>query len=125
MQPRILDVGQCSPDHANISRLLRQAFDARVDEAATAREAFEMVGREPYDLILINRILDEDGASGIELIRDLKASENSDTLPVMLVSNYDDAQREAVRYGAIPGFGKAALQDVAILDRIRVALGGE
>ena len=44
-------------------------------------------------------------------------------VPVMLVSNYEDAQREAVAKGALPGFGKAALGQPHTLARLRAVLG--
>ncbi len=41
----------------------------------------------------------------------------------MLVSNYADAQKEAVEAGALPGFGKADLGDGQTHERLRNALG--
>ena len=40
----------------------------------------------------------------------------------MLVSNYADAQREAVEAGAEPGFGKASLGRPEMLGKIRPIL---
>jgi CheY-like chemotaxis protein len=59
--------------------------------------------------VLVNRVLDADGSSGLELIRALKAEEQLRDVPVLLVSNYEDAQAQAVQAGAVPGFGKAEL----------------
>ena len=42
---------------------------------------------------------------------------------MMLVSNYEDAQNEAVAAGALPGFGKASLGQPHMLARLRPLLG--
>jgi len=41
-----------------------------------------------------------------------------------LVSNYTDAQAQAVQAGAEPGFGKSSLGQPQMLDRVRAFLGG-
>jgi hypothetical protein len=41
----------------------------------------------------------------------------------MLVSNHEDAQREAVQAGALPGFGKASLGQPAMIARLKGGLG--
>jgi CheY-like chemotaxis protein len=110
-------------DHGSIARTLRQHFQAEVVPADRAEEALSLAAEEPFDLILINRVLDADGSSGIEVVRRLKESEALRSVPVMLVSNYDDAQEEAVRQGALPGFGKAALGQPQTLGRLEAVLG--
>ncbi len=41
----------------------------------------------------------------------------------MLVSNYEDAQQDAVARGALPGFGKAALRQPETRNRLAAILG--
>jgi DNA-binding response OmpR family regulator len=106
---RVLSVGHCAADHVEISRLLRTACGAEATPAHDAAEAIAWLRREAFDLVLINRIFDADGDSGLELIRRIGAEEGLRAPPVMLVSDHDDAQREAVAAGAVPGFGKASL----------------
>ena len=115
---RVLSVGQCFADHSGITRALRGAFGAEILAADSARQALEQLRRESYALVLVNRVFDADGSSGLELIRTLKADEQLRTVPVMLVSNYDDAQTQAVQAGAMPGFGKAALGEAHMLARV-------
>lgn len=115
-QPRVLDVGQCDFDHARISRMLADGFNARVDRAHDADAAREAVTSGAYDLVLINRLLDVDGSEGTSLIQRLLADDATRDTPVMLVSNYPDAQEDAERLGAEPGFGKDALDDTATLE---------
>ncbi len=68
-----------------------------------------MLGSGRFDLVLVNRICDADGAPGVELIRALKSNPTTADVPVMLVSDHASAQDEAVGMGALPGFGKRDL----------------
>ena len=43
------------------------------------------------------------------VVHELKSDPRTDRIPVMIISNYQDAQDVAVAAGASPGFGKAAL----------------
>ena len=108
--PRVLSVGQCGVDHSAISRFLKDAVGAETTPAATAKEAVDAVRSGGYDLVLVNRVFDRDGGSGLDLIRDLKADPSTAEVPVILVSNYEDAQQQAAAVGALPGFGKAELE---------------
>jgi two-component system chemotaxis response regulator CheY len=121
MSRRVLSVGQCAFDHGNVSRALSGQFGAQVEAAATAREALDAVRRGGYDLVLVNRVFDADGGSGLDLIREVK--KEAAAVPVMLVSNFADAQEEAVKAGALPGFGKAALSAPETLARLEAHLG--
>ncbi len=120
---RVLSVGQCGADHGNISWTLRRAFDAEVIPAHTIPEALRKLREESFALVLVNRILDADGSAGLELIRQVRADESLKGVPVMLVSNYEDAQAEATAAGAAPGFGKAALGQPHTLARLEPFLG--
>ncbi len=119
---RVLSVGQCSFDHGTISRTLEHAFDVRVQGAVASDDALKTLRGEPFDLVLVNRILDRDGSSGLDVIRAIKADPELAELPVMLVSNYGDAQADAVAIGALRGFGKVELRDPATRDRIAEVL---
>ena len=119
---RVLDVGQCSFDHGNIAGVVKSDFDADVDQARSADEAFESVCDGVYDLVLVNRILDADGGSGLDLIKRLKGDERTRAVPVMLVSNYRDAQESAVQAGAVAGFGKSELGSKEVKDRLASVL---
>ncbi len=105
---KVLSLGQCAADHWSISRLFSDSLRTAVTEADSFEEALELLRRENFALVLVNRVLDANGASGLDFITRLKADETLRSVPVMLVSNYADAQRQAVAKGAPPGFGKAA-----------------
>jgi CheY-like chemotaxis protein len=115
---RVLSVGQCFADHSSISRVLRGSFGAEIIAADSTRQALEQLRQGTFALVLVNRVLDADGSSGVDLIRAIKADEQLRTLPVMMVSNYEDAQEQAVQAGAALGFGKAALGQPHMLARV-------
>jgi two-component system chemotaxis response regulator CheY len=119
----VLSLGQCGADHAGISGTIRSHFDAEVVPADSAEEALTLLRDGDFALVLVNRVFDWTGGSGVDFITQLKADEGLKNIPVMLVSNYDDAQREAVRRGALPGFGKAALRSPESIGRLREILG--
>jgi PleD family two-component response regulator len=119
---QVLNVGHCDFDHGNIRSLIASHFDADVTRARTAKQALEFAQQRTWDLILINRVFEEDGDSGLDLITALKADPVTRSSPVMLVSNYSDAQRVAIDTGAVPGFGKASLNTAATLEELRKVL---
>lgn len=121
-RPRILSVGQCGYDHGRISRLLETRHEADVLAASTHGEALAALRASEFDLVLVNRIGDRDGASGLELIRIVKSDPATSSVVVMLVSNYADAQAEAVAIGALPGFGKDDLGGGGPLAAVEAAL---
>jgi two-component system chemotaxis response regulator CheY len=120
---RVLSVGQCFADHGAITRTLEMHFRAEVIRADTADEALAALRDNPYDLVLVNRVLDGDGSYGVSMVEQIKADEQLRQVPVMLVSNYEDAQRQAVEKGALAGFGKAALGQPHMLARLKPLLG--
>jgi DNA-binding response OmpR family regulator len=116
---RILDVGQCGVDGPEIAEMLHQRLGAKVDTAGTASDARRKLGENDYDLVLVNRIFASDGSSGVELMDEL-VREAAGT-PVMLVSDRQDAQKQAVAKGAVQGFGKAELDDPKTFELIKCA----
>lgn len=119
MKKIVLNVGQCHPDHGSISRLLTSHFDVDVVRANSHSETLQLVQEQSFDLILINRVLDADGSSGMELLSLLKSNAATSNVPVMLVSNYADAQAAAVATGAVSGFGKNSLNAAATLTELK------
>ncbi len=117
--PRVLDVGQCGFDHGSIARHLQKSYGAEVTAADSAGQALVTLRAGGFDLVLVNRVFDGDGSPGLDLIRSIKADPDLAGTPVMLVSNYPDAQAEAKQLGALPGFGKGDIHSgrpVAPLD---------
>ena len=119
--PKVLSVGQCGLDGPRIKNHLTSSFGASVDAAGSVEEAEEMIAGGSYRLVLVNRILDATHEEGLAVV---KAAAEHGT-PVMLVSNYDDAQEAAVAAGAKKGFGKAKLTDSSTTSLLREALEDE
>jgi CheY-like chemotaxis protein len=122
---RVLSVGQCWADHGSIAQTLKKEFGTEVERADNASAALDRLRKGSYSLVLVNRVFDADGSSGVELIRRVKSDPSLRALPVMLVSNYDDAQAEAAAAGATIGFGKAALGRPQMVERLKPFLATE
>lgn len=109
MPKRVLDVGQCSFDHGAICRLVLNEFGAQVVQTHHLDDTLARLKSEPFDLVLINRKLDADHSDGMAIVRAIKGDAKLAPTPVMLVSNFAEAQAAAVAAGAEAGFGKAEL----------------
>jgi len=83
-------------------------------------QAESLLRQKKYSLVLVNRIFDGDGSSGVDFIADLK--KQADSPPVMLISDYTDAQQAAIGNGAAPGFGKSSLGSAETIDRLKQAI---
>ena len=119
---KVLDVGNCSPDHAAICHMLRSTFDVDVTQAHSGREALEQLQQGHFDLVLINRKLDRDYSDGVEILRQIKTSQDLQDTPVMLITNYEDHQQAAVALGAELGFGKLELHATATREKLSAFL---
>lgn len=91
-----------------MERLWRDRLGAKVINANTGEQAIAKLQKGDIDIVLVNRVLAADGSSGVELIPDLIQA--ADGVPVMLVSDIEEAQAQAVKNGAKRGFGKAELE---------------
>ncbi|QDU64867.1 hypothetical protein Pan216_57600 [Planctomycetes bacterium Pan216] len=122
MPKRVLNVGQCAPDHGSITHFIESSFDAKVDRGHLLKDSLEKLGANDYALVLVNRKLDADYSDGIEIIKHLKADERFRDLPCMLVSNYPEWQEKAVEAGAAPGFGKSELRQQQTREKLATIL---
>jgi hypothetical protein len=104
-----------------MGRLVARAGGGRVESAYSAEEGRKMIASGNYPLVLVNRIIDGDGSSGVEFIREMKDAGVQTTM--MLVSDYASAQEAAVAAGAVLGFGKSAMDGDDVLQRVREGLG--
>ncbi len=111
---QLLSVGNCGFDHSRLVQRLKSWFDVEITAAEDRRAALTLLQERSYDLILVNRVFDASGESAIELIAELKQTPKFAAIPVMLISNYPEYQQEAVRKGAVPGFGKNHLNGNAL-----------
>lgn len=125
MPKRVLDVGQCPPDHAAIRVMLEANFDVEIVRAQLPSDTLAQLRSGKFDLVLINRKLDEDYSDGLEILKEIKADPRIAATPVMLVTNYPEHQAAAVAAGAEYGFGKLELRSPETLERLRKVLGEE
>ncbi|HEX5471282.1 MAG TPA: response regulator [Lacipirellulaceae bacterium] len=122
MSKRVLDVGQCGPDHAAIRAYLARHFDCEVEQAEDSRDAMSKLKAGIFDLVLVNRKLDIDYSDGVDVIRALKTDPETASVPVMLVTNYPEHQELAVAAGAVRGFGKLEFGSPDTRDRLAAVL---
>jgi DNA-binding response OmpR family regulator len=118
---RVLDIGNCDPDHAAITELVTSNFDAVVDQADRGADAVALLKHNKYALAVVNRLLDCDGSSGMDVVRNLK--NNHPNLPVILITNFEEHQQTAIEIGAEVGFGKNGLRDAGTVDLLAKYLG--
>lgn len=114
MSKHVLSVGNCGFDNARLAQRLSAWFDVEIATATDIRSALAMLRDRPFDLVLVNRVFDATAESGLELIAQMKHSPELATIPVMLISNFPEYQREAEELGAVPGFGKGNLDGEAV-----------
>lgn len=120
--PRILDVGNCDPDHAAIKKMLG-ALPCVLDRVMHVEDALAALRTRSYALVLVNRLIFADGSDGLPLIERMQTDAVLRRIPVMMVSNFPEAQDRAVAAGAQRGFGKGALEDPRTIAMIRGVMG--
>ena len=116
MAKKVLDVGQCGFDHGRIQHYLSANFDVEIKQANTHEEALTLLKEKTFDLVMVNRLLDIDQTPGMDVLNSIKSDSDTKHTPVMIVSNYEDAQTEAVAAGAVKGFGKAKLDQPVTIE---------
>lgn len=124
MTKRVLDVGNCVPDHAAIRSLIESNFDAKVMQAHGAEDALAALRDNDVDLVLVNRKLDQDYSDGLDIIKQIKADSEIGATPCMLITNFAEHQDLAVQAGAERGFGKLEFASSETRERLGKILGG-
>ncbi|MCH8825164.1 MAG: hypothetical protein IH984_16845 [Planctomycetes bacterium] len=118
----IVLVGHCGPDMFMLkSAIGRAAADSPIVTVNDSGSLEEYLNNE--SVLLVNRELDGsfNTQSGIELIAHITKEDNP---PIaMLISNYEEAQAQAVAAGARQGFGKSELYDESTTEALREAVG--
>ncbi|QGJ70000.1 Response regulator PleD [Planctomycetales bacterium 10988] len=122
MKKKVLDVGQCDYDHANITAFINKFAEAEVVRTHGLEDSLSQLKSGDFDLVLINRKLDRDHSDGMPILKAIKTDPELQDIKVMLVSNLADAQREAEAAGALPGFGKAEYHKPESAAKVKDAL---
>jgi response regulator RpfG family c-di-GMP phosphodiesterase len=118
MTKTVLDVGNCNPDHAALCGMLTRNYDVKVLRSHELKDTLQVLESNPIDLVLINRKLDIDYSDGMDILHELKGSDQWRHIPVMIVTNYPEHQEAAVLAGAAYGFGKLQYADPATHERL-------
>jgi len=122
MPKKILDVGNCGPDHAAITKFFTTNFDCQVAQADKADDALVQLKADAFDLVVVNRKLDCDYTDGAEVIKQIKADPELADVPVMLITNLPEHQEAAQAIGALRGFGKLEYEAPETLARVQAVL---
>ena len=123
MPKTLVDCGNCGPDYNSIRQMANAYFNATVLQTHGAEDTLEILRTRHVDLVTVNRKLDRDYSDGLEVIRQIKAAADVNSVPVMLVTNYDEQQQRAMELGAVRGFGKLSLRDEATRELLAPYLG--
>ena len=119
--PDVMLVGHCGPDAIMLKTMVQRALPESSVELVNDHAALDAsLARDV--VLLVNRELDgsfHTGSGGIDLIRHL--NESATKAPMLLVSNFKDAQAEAEAAGAMPGFGKSDIYHEDTTQRLRDA----
>jgi PleD family two-component response regulator len=108
---RLLDVGNCDPDHAMVRGMLEKNFNVQIDRVMFVDEALERMRSSKYALVLFNRLTFADGSDAIELLKRAKQDAALKDVPIMMISNFEKAQSASISLGGERGFGKAAVSE--------------
>ena len=120
--PDVILVGHCGPDAIMLKTAVQRALPEASVELVNDHAALD-ASLAGDVVLLVNRALDGEfhtGSGGIDLIRHLTESDAG--APMLLVSNFEDAQAEAEAAGAMPGFGKSDLYHDDTTQRIKDAV---
>jgi CheY-like chemotaxis protein len=122
MTKTVIDCGNCGPDYNSIRKLMQSQFDAVVIQTHGLEDTLEQLAQRKVDLVTVNRKLDRDYTDGMEVIRGIKADRRFAEVPVMLITNYEEYQAEAIAAGAVRGFGKLSVSDPATVALLKPIL---
>lgn len=125
MSAIVLLVGHCAADQGLLRRWLERHFSVSVESLDSINDALRRVEQGGIEVVLANRVFEYTGERGVELIRRLGSSTKPVSTRALLISNFVDAQDDAVESGALPGFGKSQLQSAEAVLAFRHALDAQ
>lgn len=125
MTKTLLDCGNCGPDFNAIRQMVRANFRASAIQSHGTEDTLEMLRTRNIDLVTVNRKLDRDYSDGLEVVRAIKADPEVGSVPVMLVTNYEEHQQAAIAAGCVRGFGKLVMDEPSTREALQPYLGAE
>ena len=118
----VLIVGHCDLDNPQITSLIEKNFSAKVTRVKLLKKTIGYLEKQEYDLVIINRVGAFDQEGGLELIKEIKKDGRFNT-PLMMVTNFNDQMDEAIKCGAVAGYGKDKLYDEETVELLSKYLG--
>jgi CheY-like chemotaxis protein len=125
MSKTLLDCGNCGPDFHAIRQMVSNHFGASVVQSHGLEDTLELLRNQSVDLVTVNRKLDRDYSDGLDVAAAIKSDPELGSVPVMLVTNYDEHQETAMAAGCVRGFGKLAIKDPETRNLLEPFLGSE
>lgn len=119
---KVLDVGNCGPDYNAIKRTLGSKYDVQLYQAHGPDDCLKLMREHEFALVMINRKLDQDYSDGIEILKQIKTDAALSSVPVMLITNYEEHQQASIAAGGIRGFGKLELDKPETHERLSAVL---
>ena len=123
MTKTLLDCGNCGPDFNSIRQMIRSNFSASVIQSHATEDTLQLLKDKKIDLVTVNRKLDRDYTDGMEVIKAIKSDPDLASIPVMLVTNYEEHQDAAIKEGCVRGFGKLAIDEDATRELLMPYMG--
>ena len=123
MAKTVVDCGNCGPDYNAIRQMVQANFEAVVLQTHGLEDTLDLLAQREVNLITVDRKLDRDYTDGMEVVRGIKADPRFSSIPVMLVTNYEEHQQAAMAEGAVQGFGKLTVRDPHTIELLQKHLG--
>jgi DNA-binding NtrC family response regulator len=120
MSKRILLVGHCGVDGPRLKDELSRALPGTAVERINSVADLDQAVGDGDPLLLVNREPVGFDEAGLDIIKRVR-KDNPDC-KVMLVSDHEDAQEQAAKAGALPGFGKSEMGSGRLADHVKRAL---
>tara|TARA_B100000315_G_scaffold224199_1_gene229543 strand:- start:438 stop:803 length:366 start_codon:yes stop_codon:yes gene_type:complete len=118
----VLIVGHCDLDNPQITSLIEKNFSAKVTREKLLKKTIDCLEKQDYDLIVINRIGAFDQEEGLELIKEIK-KDGRFKMPLMMITNFKEQMDDAIKCGAVQGYGKDKLYDEETVELLGKYLG--
>lgn len=114
-------VGHCGPDTSYLILAAKKAVKDVAVDRINDEQSLQKFLTSDGGLILVNRVLDGDfpDEDGISLIG--RIIDSNPGVKAMLVSNYEDSQADAVKRGAMVGFGKREIGSARVEQLLKAA----
>ncbi len=120
---KVILVGHCEHDSGKIVDSLLRAGFKEFKSADSVDEAVGFLGKEDISLFVGNRVIGSDEKGGIALVDKVKGCDEGKDIPIMILSGFEETQKEAVEHGAVQGVGKAVIASDETINEFKKYVG--